>query len=114
MVLNPAVYADLLGKKIAQHKSRVWLVNTGWSGGPYGVGSRMKLPYTRAMITAALGGITSPSDTMTATAAALTSIAVAPLNPSVAEGLTEQFTDTVRERVPAEHDRFLCTAATLE
>ncbi|MBI5865520.1 MAG: phosphoenolpyruvate carboxykinase (ATP) [Planctomycetes bacterium] len=56
MVLNPAVYADLLGKKIAKHKSRVWLVNTGWSGGPYGVGSRMKLPYTRAMITAALGG----------------------------------------------------------
>ena len=56
MALNPAVYADLLGKKIAQHKSRVWLVNTGWSGGPYGVGSRMKLPYTRAMIEAALSG----------------------------------------------------------
>ena len=56
MVLNPAVYADLLGKKIEKHRSRVWLVNTGWSGGPYGVGSRMKLPYTRAMITAALSG----------------------------------------------------------
>lgn len=54
--LNPATYADLLGKKIAEHKSRVWLVNTGWSGGPYGVGSRMKLPYTRAMINAALAG----------------------------------------------------------
>jgi phosphoenolpyruvate carboxykinase (ATP) len=56
LVLNPAVYADLLGRKIEKHKSRVWLVNTGWSGGPHGVGSRMKLPYTRAMITAALSG----------------------------------------------------------
>jgi phosphoenolpyruvate carboxykinase (ATP) len=56
MVHNPAVYADLLGRKIAQHQARVWLVNTGWSGGPYGVGSRMKLPYTRAMIHAALRG----------------------------------------------------------
>lgn len=56
MVLNPAVYADLLGRKIDQHKSRVWLLNTGWSGGPYGIGKRMKLPYTRAMITAALDG----------------------------------------------------------
>jgi phosphoenolpyruvate carboxykinase (ATP) len=56
MVLNPAVYADLLGKKIEKHRARVWLVNTGWSGGPYSVGSRMKLPYTRAMITAALSG----------------------------------------------------------
>ncbi len=56
MVLDPAVYADLLGKKIAKHNSRVWLVNTGWSGGPYGVGSRMKLPHTRAMVNAALSG----------------------------------------------------------
>jgi phosphoenolpyruvate carboxykinase (ATP) len=56
MALNPAVYADLLGKKIAQHKTRCWLVNTGWTGGPYGVGKRMKLPLTRAMIEAALGG----------------------------------------------------------
>jgi phosphoenolpyruvate carboxykinase (ATP) len=56
MVLDPSVYADLLGKKLAQHKSRVWLVNTGWSGGGVGVGSRMKLPLTRAMIHAALSG----------------------------------------------------------
>jgi len=54
--LRPKVYADLLGKKISQHGSRVWLLNTGWTGGPYGVGSRMKLAYTRAMIDAALGG----------------------------------------------------------
>lgn len=54
--LRPRVYADLLGKKIEQHKSHVWLLNTGWTGGSYGVGSRMKLGYTRAMINAALSG----------------------------------------------------------
>ncbi len=54
MALKPSVYADLLGKRIAQHKVDVWLVNTGWSGGPYGVGQRMKLPFTRAMVRAAL------------------------------------------------------------
>ncbi len=54
--LYPSVYAELLGKKIAQHDVRVWMVNTGWTGGPYGVGSRIKLPYTRAMIQAALSG----------------------------------------------------------
>ena len=54
--LNPNVYAKMLGDKIARHDARVWLVNTGWMGGPYGVGSRMKPAYTRAMITAALTG----------------------------------------------------------
>jgi len=54
--LNPNVYAKMLGGKIAKHGSRVWLVNTGWTGGPYGVGSRMRIAYTRAMITAALTG----------------------------------------------------------
>jgi phosphoenolpyruvate carboxykinase (ATP) len=54
--LNPNVYAKMLGEKIAKHDARVWLVNTGWTGGPYGVGSRMKIAYTRAMITAALTG----------------------------------------------------------
>ena len=54
--LNPNVYARMLGEKIARHQSAVWLVNTGWTGGPYGVGSRMKIAYTRAMITAALTG----------------------------------------------------------
>jgi len=54
--LHPGVYAELLGQKIAQHGARVWLVNTGWTGGPYGEGSRMKLAYTRAMIRAALSG----------------------------------------------------------
>jgi phosphoenolpyruvate carboxykinase (ATP) len=54
--LDPNVYARMLGEKIARHRTRVWLVNTGWTGGPYGVGSRMKIAHTRAMITAALGG----------------------------------------------------------
>ncbi len=54
--LHPSVYADLLGEKIKKHGSKVWLVNTGWTGGPYGVGSRMKLAYTRRMIHAALDG----------------------------------------------------------
>jgi phosphoenolpyruvate carboxykinase (ATP) len=54
--LNPNVYAKMLGEKIAKHGARVWLVNTGWTGGPYGVGKRMKIAYTRAMITAALTG----------------------------------------------------------
>lgn len=54
--LSPLKYAQLLGERIAKHKTNVFLVNTGWSGGPYGVGRRMKLEYTRAMITAALNG----------------------------------------------------------
>jgi len=54
--LAPTVYADLLGKKVEEHDADVWLVNTGWSGGPFGVGSRMKLAYTRAMVRAILNG----------------------------------------------------------
>ena len=54
--LHPTKYAELLGAKLKQHKVNVWLVNTGWSGGSYGVGSRIKLSYTRALITAALNG----------------------------------------------------------
>jgi len=54
--LNPNVYAKQLGERIAKHQSRVWLVNTGWTGGPHGVGRRMKIAHTRAMIRAALSG----------------------------------------------------------
>jgi phosphoenolpyruvate carboxykinase (ATP) len=54
--LHPGFYAEMLGKKLREGNVNVWMINTGWSGGPYGVGSRMKLPYTRAMITAALEG----------------------------------------------------------
>ena len=56
LVWHPTKYAEMLGRLIAEHDSRVWLVNTGWSGGPYGVGKRMKLGYTRAMVRAALAG----------------------------------------------------------
>src|SRR4029077_16560739 len=54
--LAPSRYAQMLREKIARHRATVWLVNTGWTGGPYGVGSRMSLRLTRAMITAALSG----------------------------------------------------------
>jgi phosphoenolpyruvate carboxykinase (ATP) len=54
--LSPNVYASLLGEKIAQHGVQCWLVNTGWSGGPYGVGERIRLGLTRAMVRAALAG----------------------------------------------------------
>lgn len=54
--LHPAKYAELLGQKLDNSQINVWLINTGWSGGSYGVGSRMKLSYTRAMITAAMTG----------------------------------------------------------
>ncbi len=55
--LHPTKYAELLGKKLNENPNvNVWLVNTGWSGGGYGVGSRMKLSYTRAMLNAALNG----------------------------------------------------------
>lgn len=56
MPLHPTVYAELLAEKIKEHGSAVWLVNTGWTGGPHGVGSRMKLKYTRRMVNAALAG----------------------------------------------------------
>ena len=54
--LPPTVYARLLADRIAKHKTNVFLVNTGWSGGPYGVGERISLDYTRAMVRAAIDG----------------------------------------------------------
>ncbi|WP_430906129.1 phosphoenolpyruvate carboxykinase (ATP) [Maribacter sp. 2-571] len=56
MPLHPAKYAEMLSKKMQESGVNVWLVNTGWTGGPYGVGTRMKLSYTRAMINAVLNG----------------------------------------------------------
>ena len=56
LVWHPTKYADMLGRLIDEHGSNVWLVNTGWSGGAYGAGKRMKLSHTRAMVTAALSG----------------------------------------------------------
>lgn len=54
--LHPSIYAEMLGKKIDETGANVFLINTGWTGGPYGIGSRMKIKYTRAMVTAALEG----------------------------------------------------------
>jgi phosphoenolpyruvate carboxykinase (ATP) len=56
LVWHPTVYAEMLGRLLDTHKSRVWLLNTGWSGGPAGVGSRMKISWSRAMVRAALAG----------------------------------------------------------
>ncbi|MHB2154116.1 phosphoenolpyruvate carboxykinase [Calditrichota bacterium GD2] len=56
MPQHPSVYAKLLGEKIQKHNVNCWLVNTGWTGGPYGVGKRMEIKYTRAMLNAALQG----------------------------------------------------------
>ncbi|KYG91419.1 MULTISPECIES: phosphoenolpyruvate carboxykinase (ATP) [Metasolibacillus] len=61
--LPATVYAEMLGKKIDEHGSQVFLVNTGWTGGEYGVGSRMKLSYTRAMVRAAIEGKLSDVET---------------------------------------------------
>ncbi|MEM6892624.1 MAG: phosphoenolpyruvate carboxykinase (ATP) [Bacteroidota bacterium] len=56
MPLHPAKYAEMLSNKMVESGVDVWLINTGWTGGPYGIGTRMKLKYTRAMISAALSG----------------------------------------------------------
>lgn len=56
MALSPVVYANLLGQKIDSHEVNVWLINTGWIGGPHGIGERIKLKYTRAMVNGILDG----------------------------------------------------------
>ena len=63
--LSPSTYAEMLGQKIDQFDTSVFLVNTGWTGGPYGVGERMELAYTRAMIRAALEGELNAVETTT-------------------------------------------------
>src|SRR3954447_18839278 len=63
--LHPGVYAKMLGENLAQHNVRVWLLNTGWTGGPYGTGQRIKLGFTRRMVTAALTGELDGVDTWT-------------------------------------------------
>jgi phosphoenolpyruvate carboxykinase (ATP) len=56
LVWPPTKYARMLGDQLREHGSKVWLINTGWSGGPYGTGERIKLKYTRAIVQAVLGG----------------------------------------------------------
>ena len=65
MVLNPTVYAELLGNKMEKHGVNCWLINTGWTGGAYGEGERMKIKYTRAMLNAALDGKLDEVNTIT-------------------------------------------------
>jgi phosphoenolpyruvate carboxykinase (ATP) len=55
--LHPTKYAEMLGRKMEENEVNIWLINTGWTGGAYGVGKRISLKYTRAMITAALSGV---------------------------------------------------------
>jgi phosphoenolpyruvate carboxykinase (ATP) len=65
MPLHPGVYAKLLGEMIEKHRSKVWLVNTGWTGGPHGVGRRMSLDYTRKMVAAVLADELNETETFT-------------------------------------------------
>lgn len=65
LVWHPTKYAELLAAKIREHGARVWLVNTGWSGGPYGVGERMSIAHTRAIIDAIHDGSLEQADTVT-------------------------------------------------
>ena len=60
--LPPTHYTNMLGQRIAKHNARVYLINTGWTGGPYGVGERISLPYTRAIVNAALNGELEKTD----------------------------------------------------
>jgi phosphoenolpyruvate carboxykinase (ATP) len=57
MVHHPGFYADLLRRKITRHEVNCWLLNTGWVGGAYGIGKRISIHYTRAMLNAALDGL---------------------------------------------------------
>ena len=60
---HPNKYAELLAKKMKQHNARVWLVNTGWSGGPHGIGKRIKLAHTRAILDAIHSGALAEAKT---------------------------------------------------
>jgi phosphoenolpyruvate carboxykinase (ATP) len=64
LVWHPAKYAELLAEKVRQHDAQVWLVNTGWSGGPFGIGSRMQLKYTRAIVDGIHAGALRSVDTV--------------------------------------------------
>ncbi len=96
--LAPQVYSKFLGEKIARHAVNVWLVNTGWSGGPYGVGQRIKLSDTRAMIEAALSG---QLDAVPYRTEALFNLAVPTAVPNVP---TRLLTPRETWRDPAEYD----------
>jgi phosphoenolpyruvate carboxykinase (ATP) len=82
LVWHPTRYAEMLGRLLTEHDAKVWLVNTGWSGGAYGTGKRMKLSYTRAMIEAALSGKLDNVETRTDSIFGLSVPTAIPLIPS--------------------------------
>ena len=65
MPRHPSVYAEMLGERMERYNVPVWLINTGWTGGPYGVGERMNITWTRQMVRAALGGALDEVETRT-------------------------------------------------
>jgi phosphoenolpyruvate carboxykinase (ATP) len=95
-------YAELLGEKLKEHKVNVWLLNTGWSGGPYGVGSRIKLKYTRAMITAAMNGTLDKASYQTDAIFGLAMPTACPDVPSEILNPRETWTDKAAYDVKAE------------
>ncbi len=78
LVWHPTKYAELLRQKMEKHQANVWLVNTGWSGGGYGVGSRIRLPYTRAIINAIHNGSLAEATTQLDASFGLAQVAVCP------------------------------------
>jgi phosphoenolpyruvate carboxykinase (ATP) len=86
LVLPPSTYSTMLGERIRRHKANVWLVNTGWSGGPYGVGQRLPIAYTRAMVQAALSGELDDVPTVTDP---VFGVAVPKCCPNVPDGLLQ-------------------------
>jgi phosphoenolpyruvate carboxykinase (ATP) len=87
MPRHPSRYAELLGQRINQRQAHVWLVNTGWTGGPYGVGARMKIAHTRAMINAILDG---KLDNVTLETEPFFGLQVPKECPNVPEGILDQ------------------------
>jgi len=87
MARHPRVYAEMLGSRLRAGNVKVWLVNTGWTGGPFGTGTRMKLPYTRAMVGAALRG---DLDQVPVRKDEVFGVAVPVVCPGVPEGVLDQ------------------------
>ena len=107
MVWHPSRYAELLAEKIRQHGSKVWLINTGWSGGPYGVGQRFKLKYTRAIIDAIHDGSLAQQST---TVDPIFGVAI----PSACEGVPTEALDPRKTwSDPGEYDKMAQKLAVL-
>ncbi|SFX18307.1 phosphoenolpyruvate carboxykinase (ATP) [Thermoactinomyces sp. DSM 45891] len=106
------VYAELLGEKIEKHNAQVFLVNTGWSGGSYGVGKRMNLAYTRAMVTAAINGTLSNVDYVTEKVFGLSIPTTCPdvpsniLNPLTTWAEPKEYYETAKDLASRFHQNF--------